>query len=618
MRRRTRRELLGAIGFAAISAGTNTVLSNLGIAKSPGRDNHRPNVVLILTDNQGYGDLGCYGNSQVKTPVIDRLCQESARFSNFYVCALCSPTRATLMTGRYNYRTGVVDTSTGLAMLRPGEMTIANILAGAGYRTGIFGKWHLGDHYPLRPMDRGFQESLVNKDAIVAGIGNPPGNSLFHPVLQHNGQPEKFHGYITDISFQAATQFIEKNKDGPFFVYLPTNVVHEPLEVAEAYSAPYKTMGLDDPTAKLYGELTNLDENIGKLLATLRRLNLDDNTVLIFMSDNGMTGGRYNAGLRGIMGGLYEGGLKVPFLIRLPGKLRGAKNVDQIGAHIDVLPTLLEICRVAKPQNLTLDGVSLLPLITGNSSAWPDRTIFFQQSRPDYARRIYGDEPKLFTNCAARSQQYKIVMTAADSSETYIKPVGFEETQLYDLVKDPGETTDIARDRPDTVSKMRKQYEAWFRDVTRGIAPPVRNILGSRYENPVTLTSQDLRGPRSARGPHTLENARKMAEKGEPLGFGYWAVEVAQSGRYEITLRFGPPEGPKGPPLWSFQLKAGEAFLRIGEVAESQLVPKGATSVVFKVSLKSEKADVEAFITGQRENGIEVSPFFLDVKRLAS
>ncbi|MGH7995206.1 MAG: arylsulfatase [Opitutaceae bacterium] len=629
--RLTRRQMLERVGFAAVSAGAMSLLA-AGKAEAspkplPKPRGPRPNVVLIVIDDQGYGDLSCMGNPKLRTPNIDRLFEDSVSFPNHYGCPLCAPARASLMTGRYNYRTGVVDTSTGLAMMRPDETTLAQILSNDGYRTGIFSKWHLGDHYPLRPIDRGFQESLICKDAIVAGIANAPNNSLFDPILYHNGKPVKTHGYITDISFNAAMEFIEGRREEPFFVYLATNVVHSPLEVAPHYSDPFKAMGLDDYTATLYGEMVNLDENVGRLRSRLQQLGLAENTIVIYTVDNGPIGPhgvdegpigpyRYNAGLRGGKGTVFEGGIRLPLSIAWPGKIGGGRKCRRIVSHIDMLPTLLEMCGVDKPGKVRLDGKSLVPLMEGHEAEWPERTLFFQQSRPDRVHRLYSDEPRLYVSCAARGQKYKILMSAPGWNHRYFQPVDLEHTELYDIENDPGETRNIARDHPQIVRRMRNEFRAWFEDVTGGVGPPVRNVLGTRHENPVKLCAQDLRGPRSALGPHELRDAHAQAEKREPHGFGYWAVEVARGGRYRITMQFVPPPVLDAVCPWQFPLKKGEAFLRIGDLAVDRLIPEGAGSVVFDVELGPGRHFLDASFTGQREIPIEVSPFFVNVECL--
>lgn len=622
----TRREMIATMGSVTASAALGGHAMLRPAAEEAAQRNHsksrRPNVIIIIVDDQAYGDLSCMGNSALNTSNIDRIAESGVTFSNHYGCPLCSPARASLLTGRYNYRSGVVDTSTGLSMMRPDAVNLAEILASNGYRTFISSKWHLGDNYPLRPMDRGFHESLIAKDAIVAGIANPPNNTLFNPILYHNERPQRTEGYITDIAFNAAFEFIEANRDQPYFVYLPTNVVHKPLEVAPHYSEPFKAKGFDDYTATLYGEMVNLDENVGRLHAILAQLGDTENTILLYTVDNGPIGvrgtdsipngaHRYNLGLRGGKGEIWEGGIKLPLFVMWPSSLPPGKKYEQIVSHIDVFPTVLDMCGVASTHDLHVDGRSLLPLMEGLTSDWPDRTLFFQQSRPDRARRRYWDEPRLFVNCAARSQKYKAVMTSEESGQTYFQPVDLKSTRLYDIENDPGETTDISKSHPDIVQKLRDEYEAWFLDVSKGFGPAVRNVVGSTHQNPVVLTSQDMRGVRSALAPHELGTAKRQAQSGNPLGFGYWAIEVLQKARYRIGMQFTPVTVAGDRCSWTFPFKAGEAFLQLGNIEKSQLVQEGASSVNFDVVLEPGSHFLTASVTGQREMPIEVSPFFV-------
>lgn len=624
----TRREVFATVGSVTASAafGAHPILRTAaddGVQNNSAK-RRRPNVIIIMVDDQALGDLSCMGNTVLNTPNIDRLAESGVVFSNHYGCPLCSPARSSLLTGRYNYRTGVVDTSTGLSMMRPDEVNLAEVLGKNGYRTFISSKWHLGDNYPLRPIDHGFHECLIAKDAIVAGIANPPNNSLFSPILYHNGQPKRTQGYITDIAFNAAFEFMEANRDQPYFVYLPTNVVHKPLEVAPHYSDPFKAKGLDDYTATLYGEMVNLDENIGRLHAKLAQLGHTEDTVILYTVDNGPIGergstdgpngaDRYNLGLRGGKGSIWEGGIKLPLFVSWPSRLSPGRKCEQIASHIDVFPTVLEMCGVASAPDRHVDGRSLLPLMEGRAIGWPDRTLFFQQSRPDRARRVYGDEPRLFVNCAARGQKYKAVMRSEEPGGTYFQPVDFKSTRLYDIENDPGETADISQAHPEIVQKLRDEYEAWFLDVSKGISPAVRNIVGSRRQNPVVLTSQDMRGVRSALGPHELRAAKMQAQNRKPLGYGYWAIEVHHSARYRITMQLTPVTVADDKCVWDFPFKAGEAFLRVGNLEKSQLVQEGASSVSFDVILEPGAQFLTASVTGQREVPVEVSPFFVIV-----
>lgn len=523
----------------------------------------RPNIVFILTDDQGYGDLSLHGNDKLSTPNMDSIARQGVQLAQFHVSPVCSPTRSSLMTGRYYYRTGIVDTYLGRSMMYPDEVTMAEILGAAGYRTGIFGKWHLGDNYPMRSIDQGFQESLVCKGGGIAQPADPPGNTYFDPILQHNGKAEKYRGYCTDIFCDAAIDFIEKNRSRPFFAYIPTNAPHAPLQIDESFVAPFRAKGLDDTTARVYGMLVNVDWNIGKVLAKLKALDLEQDTIVIFMTDNGPQQARYNAGMRNRKGSVYEGGIRVPCFIRWPRTLKAGGRIDRITAHIDMLPTLLEACGVAKPAEIRMDGESLMPLLRGGQTQWPDRTLYFQWHR--------GDEPELYRSCAARTQRYKLI----------------DGKELYDVIDDPGEKNNIAAAHPGIVATMRKGYEEWFRDVSspRGYAPP-RIYLGTKFENPVILTRQDWRGP----------NAGWEADS-----LGYWEVDVREPGDYEVTLRTAPAKS------------AGEAHFQLNGVSRKQPVLAGATECKFaKVPLKAGKGRLEAFL---QSGGTSVGVEYVYVKR---
>ena len=493
----------------------------------------RPNVLLIITDDQGYGDLGFHGNPKIRTPNLDQLARASVQFQRFYVSPVCAPTRASLMTGRYNYRTGVVDTYLGRAMMHPDEVTLAEMLATAGYRTGIFGKWHLGDNYPMRPMDQGFQESLVHKGGGIGQPSDPPGGeSYFDPVLQHNGATVQTKGYCSNVFTDAAMKFIEESRGKPFFAYLAFNCPHAPLQVSDQDYIPYSRMNLGpgefpavgqplagntphDVTARIYGMITNIDDNLGRLFEAVERLNLSRNTIVLFLTDNGPQQVRYNAGLRDRKGSVYEGGIRVPFFMRWPGRFREGLKVDRIAAHIDIAPTLLDLCGIDRPKAVSFDGRSLQPLLAGETGNWPDRTLYFQWHR--------GDEPQLYRSFAAQSQRFKLVQPLGAGDGAAPRDPRFE---LYDIEADPFEFKNIAGDHPSVVDRLRRGYEAWFRDVSasRGYAPPPIHV-GSTHENPVILTRQDWRGPRAS---WTSE------------GLGYWEILVEKEDSYQVTLHFAP------------------------------------------------------------------------------
>jgi len=442
-------------------------------------------VVLIITDDQGYGDLGCHGNPVLKTPNLNRIWADSVRLTNFHVCPTCSPTRAALMTGLYNNRTGVWHTIAGRSLLREGVPTMADLFRAAGYRTAIFGKWHLGDNYPFRPQDRGFEEVLIHKGG---GVGQTPdfwGNDYFDDTYFRNGRPERVRGYCTDVWFREAVRFIERcaREGAPFFCYIATNAPHSPYRVPEGYAAPYRGR-VPEARAKFYGMIANLDENVGKLWAALRRLGMEDDTVRVFTTDNGSSEGcsldrggfvkdGYNAGMRGKKGWIYEGGHRVPLFIRWPGGgLSGGRDVPQLASAIDLLPTLLDLCGIGPPEGAKFDGLSLKPLLMGETRRWPDRAIVVDSQ--------WGRERAVkWENSCVMTQRWRLV----------------NGEELFDMLHDPGQRLDVSRKYPGVVSRLREVYERWWEDVSKGFDPPPAIVIGSEHENPSTLTAHDWHAP---------------------------------------------------------------------------------------------------------------------------
>lgn len=313
------------------------LLLSIGLSACAGEQSAKkdamPNIVLILTDDQGWGDLGMHGNQWLSTPNTDRIATEGAQFERFFVSPLCAPTRASLLTGRYHLRTGTASVTGGLETMRSEEITIAEALKAAGYATACFGKWHNGEHYPENPSGQGFDEFF----GFCAGHWR----NYFDPILEKNGQPVNTTGFITNIITDSALSFIERNQDRPFFCYIPYNAPHEPFQVSDRYFDVYKAKGLDDRTAAIYGMCENMDMNIGRILKTLEKLGLDENTIVIFATDNGPNGQRYNGGMKGTKGSVDEGGVRAPLFIRWPAKIKPGTLVKQLSAHIDIFPTIL-------------------------------------------------------------------------------------------------------------------------------------------------------------------------------------------------------------------------------------------------------------------------------------
>ena len=373
-----------------------------------------------MTDDQGYGDLGINGNPNIKTPRIDNFARESIKFNNFFVSPVCAPTRSSLMTGRYSLRTGVRDTYNGGAIMSDSEITIAEMLKNANYSTGIFGKWHLGDNYPSRPTDQGFDESLIHLAGGIGQVGDftnyfKGDKSYFNPILWHNNKQKEYEGYCSDIFTENAIKFIEKNKSKPFFCYLSFNAPHTPLQVPEKYYKMYKDLDPEsgfsensflnkmnekdkDDARRIYGMITNIDENVGKVIDKLYELNIKEETLIIFMSDNGPQQIRYNGRMKGRKGTVYSGGTRVPFYLKYPNKFSQPKEINQLSAHIDILPTISEICNVDLPQDRKIDGKSLMPLIENKNTN--QRHLF------SYWTRRY---PEKYINISIQNDSYKLV-----------------------------------------------------------------------------------------------------------------------------------------------------------------------------------------------------------------
>lgn len=481
--------------------GTLALLFGAGISSGEALvGGSRPNVVVIVTDDQGYSDYSHMGHGALRTPNLDRLASTSPQVDRFYVSAVCSPTRASLMTGRWNYRTRVVDTWIGRSMMEPDEVTLAEILTEAGFATGLFGKWHLGDCHPMRPMDQGFETSLVHRGGGLAQPSEPPENGRRYtdPVLFRNGEQVRTEGYCTDVFFDEARRFMESalEAERPFFAWVATNAPHDPFhdvphgllneiltrDVAASLEGKSDRV---DREARILAMLENLDANVGRLLTFLEEREIERETIVVFLSDNGPLWGRPTAGLRGHKTSPYEGGLRSRLFVRWPGRLRPHTRVQSLAAHVDLLPTILDLLDVPVPEGNTLDGVSLKRLFTGEIEALEPRHLFFQSHR--------GNVPCFEHHFAVVGPRYKLVRASGFGRATPSADAAFE---LFDLNADPGESRDLARALPDVVTRLRSRYREWFEDVSTtredNWAPP-RIRLDATAEPVVHLTRQDVR-----------------------------------------------------------------------------------------------------------------------------
>ena len=586
---------------------------------------NKPNVVIIMTDDQGYGDMSCHGNSFLSTPNLDELYHESVRFTDFHVDPTCSPTRAALMTGRYSTRAGVWLTYMGRHYLRQGEVTMADMFSSNGYRTGIFGKWHLGDNYPYRPGDRGFQSSLVHGGGVVGEAPDYWGNDGYDDTYLRNGSYEKTEGYCTDVWFREALSFIKEERERPFFVYIPTNAPHGPHNVPEKYVAPFRDRaGITESRAMFYGMISNIDENLGDFTRALAADNLLENTIFIFLTDNGTAGGfgstvrkqedgmtqviysGFNAGMRGKKGSPYEGGHRAACFIRWPeGGIRGGRNVDHLSAHMDVLPTLAALCKLDIPENHSFDGLDLSPLLQRkDNDSWPDRTLFVHhQGR--FGQTVEFDGPVKYKDYAVMTEKWRRV-----------------GDMLFNIRDDPGQKVDLAGAYPGVMKDFGSAYEAWWKEVTERSDEYTRTIVGSPHQGLIMLTSQGWHGTEVPYNQQHIRNAM--------VANGFWDLEVEQAGTYRVELRRWPRELDAAldasipPPILErgkhdlnyrlYKLPGNSihvesARLKLCDVDRWVDVEPGQKMVQFEVALEKGKAELQTWF--KDEEGVERGAYFV-------
>ena len=573
---------------------------------------NKPNVILIITDDQGYGDVGAHGNPYINTPNLDQLHAESTRLTNFHVSPTCAPTRAALLTGHYSNKTGVWHTIGGRSLLLENEKTMADIFSENNYKTGAFGKWHLGDNYPYRPMDRGFDESVVHGDGGIWQTPDYWNNDYFDDTYRHNGSLKKYKGYCTDVWFNESMKFIEENKDDPFFCYIATNAPHGPLWVDDKYVKPYEN-NKDIVKPEFYGMIENVDENIGRLMDKLKGLKLDQNTIVIFMTDNGTASGvwtnnetqfvfrGYGAGMRGKKNSAYEGGHRVPFFIRWPkGNLKANNEINALTAHIDILPTLMDICHLKDSENTQFDGKNLTPLLYGTDN-WSARTLVVDSQRSEYLKK--------WKKSAVMTEQWRLI----------------NGKELYDIQEDFGQKNDVSKAYPEVVKELSKAYDKWWEDVSvnANVVAPI--IVGNRMDNPSTLTCHDWHS--NDKNPFQQDLVRKGINSN-----GWWHIKVETEGNYEITLRRWPKhlnhaiqDGLKIRPELEGTTVSKSAIgkalpitiakLDIGEKTYSNSVSKTDTEITFKVKLNKGTQKIQTYFTNPKES-IELGAYFVEVKKI--
>ncbi|MBJ2175942.1 arylsulfatase [Aureibaculum sp. A20] len=576
----------------------------------------KPNVILIMVDDQGYGDIAVQGNKWIKTPNIDKLHAESTRLTDYHVSPTCAPTRAALMTGHHNYRTGVFFTIKGRSLILERETTMAQVFKENGYNTAMFGKWHLGDNYPFRPQDKGFDEVLMNNGGGVGQTMDYWDNDYFNDTYVHNGKFEKYEGYCTDVWFENAKKYIGKQKDKPFFCYLSTNAAHSPYWVDDTYSDPYKD-NENIPNASFYGMIANIDENIGKLVEYLKSIDLMDNTILIFTSDNGTAKGAKmakgedrldgfidkgnNAGMRGIKASMYEGGHRVPFYIHWKnGGINVGKDINDLTAHYDIFPTLVDLCKLDVKEDLKFDGSSLVPLMKGDKTNFEDRIV--------YVNTQFSTDPIPWKRTALMHRNWRLV----------------EGTELYDLDTDPEQRTNVADQYPEKVKEYKAAYDKWWAEISPTFVEKPYFIIGNEAENPTTLICHDWH---SETFTPWQQNHIRLGQ----INNGFWRVKVAEDGTYTLKLRRWPEEsqlalGAKAPVRPALEgtsvtaSKKGKALvikkarISIQDNELSKEVDLNAEYVEFEVKLKKGETKLKTWFT--LDSAEELGAYYATIEKL--
>ncbi|MCA9064520.1 MAG: sulfatase-like hydrolase/transferase [Planctomycetaceae bacterium] len=477
-----------------------------------------PNVVVFLSDDQGWGDLSLNGNTNLSTPNIDRMAAEGARFDRFFVCPVCSPTRAEFLTGRYHPRGGVFSTSAGGERLDLDEVTIADSFRAAGYATAAFGKWHNGMQYPYHPNGRGFTEYY--------GFCSGHWGHYFSPQLEHNQELTTGEGYLTDDFTNHAIRFIQAHHNRPFFLYVPYNTPHSPMQVPDQWWQKFADRPLalrhrdpdkEDPqfTRAALAMCENIDWNVGRLLEHLEKLNLADDTIVVYFCDNGPNGWRWNGGMRGRKGTTDEGGVRSPLVIRWPGKIGSGKVVPQIAGAIDLLPTLADLCGVEVVSTKTLDGRSLKPLLVDQNATWEDRMIFSTWNR----------------KVSVRTQQYRLDSTG----------------KLYDMLADPGQDQDVSKEHPELTRELRAEVEQFKNEVMADFDKEERPFLVGhpdfRYTQLPARDADSHGGIERSNRHANCTYFRNWTSSEDSIS---WNVEVAASGTYEVEVYYTCPQQDVG------------------------------------------------------------------------
>lgn len=549
-----------------------------------------PNVIVIMTDDTG-NNIGYQGNPHVHTPHIDKLASEGVQLSNFHQMPMCTASRAALMSGKYAEQTGAWRTSLGRTMMRGDTYTIAEAFRDKGYATGHFGKWHLGDNWPMRPQDQGFDEVVGLRCGAVGQIADYWGNDYFDDTYYRNGKPETFEGYCTDVFFNETMRFIRKKKGEPFFIYLAPNITHLPLKVAEKYSRPHLDKGVNEKLAVLYGMLDNLDENVGRLMASLKETGVDENTIILMTTDDGVQGAAisqtpdyWNMGMRGKKGSQEEGGHRVFSYLRWPGGKIGAgtKNDTLISVQ-DVYPTMLDLCGLPAPKDVAFSGRSFKPYLAKSlDPVDDDRTIFFYYFNPKKLDQRENQTCVIWKNWRLLANKH-----------------------LYDISKDRMQENDVAVAYPEVVKKLTAKFDAYHAAGKPLVQEPVRFILGDPRAPKVELTSQDVYWVKDISGSQAFGQGDTTKLK---QAHGPYKVRIARDGKYTFKLSRYPlytglPLGKGGRKMQpDFAIEKIRLAIA-GQVLEKAVTPDD-THARFTLDLKAGDADLDTALIGEGRDGV--------------
>ncbi len=570
----------------------------------------RPNVIILLVDDMGYGDMSCTGNPILKTPNLDKLHDQSVCFTQFHAAPMCTPTRGQLLTGVDCMRNGARWVGTENCHLRADLPTMPEIFRAGGYRTGMFGKWHVGDNYPRRPQDRGFEEVLWFPMQDVGSVNDYWNNDMFDDTYEHNGVRKQYDGYCTDVWFEQAMKWMGQTaeRQEPFFCYIPCNVVHSPYYVKQQYREAFMNMNLSKELATFFGMMVNLDENVGKLDAFLDQRGLADDTIVIFMSDNGGTVGvsTWNAGMKGGKISMWEGGHRVPCFVRWPkGGLRGPGDIAELAQVQDLLPTLIDLCGLAKPAEAKFDGMSLAPPLQGKAKM-PERMLVVKFQRKN--------EIEKWDATAVLWGPWRLVQ---DKDE--------KEVQLYNIEDDPHQDHDVRLKHPMIAHKMFRFYDQWWSGIKDQLDIPRPITVGNDAENPADLA------PSSWANTYFVDSNR--IRDGAKAN-GYWNLVIDRAGEYEIALRRWPAEAQApiraslpparrtDPLCHGVESKPGRALpiktarLKMGELIDLKLpVEMDDQAAVFKVTLPAGPITLKTFFYNIKDKEL-CGAYFVSVRRV--